>query len=262
MRTHVNLELKKEIATLTFSTGEEGKPPTLDFDVLDELEGCLQNIRVNLSACRVVVLQSSSPKYFIVGANIEALQKIDKDSILEWVRRGHEVFNTLEELPVPVAAIVGGYALGGGLELAMACDLIAATERAHFGQPETSLGLVPGWGGSFRLPRRIGTARARELFFTGKVIDAAEAYILGLVNFVGSEDEVNSYISSTCKAIIRNSPIAIDMIKRLSRNSMCSDPQGMAHEEAIASSVCLSSGDTQRRLAEFLQQRTMKTENL
>ena len=258
MGTHVHLESRGKVGILTFSPDKKGKPPTIDLQVLEELENCLQSIRTNQSSYRVLVVQSSSPKYFIVGANIEALKKINKDSIFEWVQRGHKVFNDIEELPLPVIVKIQGYALGGGLELALSCDLIAATGEAQFGQPEASLGLIPGWGATFRLPRRIGTAGAKELFFTGKKISATEAYRCRLIDFVGSEEEVEEYITESCRGIINNSPVALDMIKRLSKKSITSGQQVMACEEAIASSVCISSGDTQYRLNAFFQNREKK----
>jgi enoyl-CoA hydratase len=208
----------------------------------------------------MILVQSGSRKYFNVGANLEALREIDKDSIMEWIRRGHEVFNTLEALPVPTMAVVEGYALGGGLELALACDLIATAEDARFGQTEAAMGFVPGWGGSFRLPHRIGLAKAKELFFTGKIITAREAQRIGLADFVGAGEELAEYIKTTREAVCRNSQVSVSMIKRLCHSCMTADHQTMAHEEAIASSICLASGDTQRRLADFFLQRQKKSD--
>ena len=259
MRTHVQLIQEGQAGILAFSTEVEGKPPILDFQVLDELEACVRSIQSDISSYRLILVQSTSRKYFNVGANLEALREIDQESILEWVRRGHEVFNSLETLPLPVLARVEGYALGGGLELALACDFIAAGEDAQFGQTEAAMGFIPGWGGSFRLPRRIGLAKAKELFFTGKIITAKEACRLGLINFVGSSEELAEYIKTTTEEVCKNSQVSLSMVKRLCHNCMTSDHQTMAHEEAIASSVCLSSGDTQRRLADFFLQREKKT---
>ncbi len=255
MKTHVILEYHENTVYLTFSPDEPDKPPTLDYEALDELEQHLKEIRAKSKSLSAVVVRSSSPKYFIVGANLQALKKINKDSIIKWVRRGHEVFNVLEDLPLPVIARITGYALGGGLELAMACDFILSSKNASFGQPETGLGFITGWGGSRRLPRRIGEAKAKELIFTGKIISAVEAYRLGLINFVGTEPELEEYLAAIIQHIARNSRLANSLVKNLIKNSLTSDRQANCYEESIASSVCLASGDTQQRLKEFFQKR-------
>jgi len=255
MKTHVTLEYHENIAYLTFSAEKSDKPATLDYEVLNELEQCLKKIHVDSESLVALVVQGSSHKYFIVGANLRILKTIDKDSITEWVRRGHEVFDMLEDISLPVIAKVTGYALGGGLELALACDFILSSKNAFFGQPETALGFIPGWGGSYRLPRRIGEARAKELIFTGKIIGAEEAYQIGLVNFVGTEEELEEYVSSTIQNITQNSRLAISIAKRLVRSSMTSDMQVNYQKESLASSVCLASGDTQQRLKEFLRKK-------
>ena len=181
MQTHINFKRHKDVVTLTFASEEAGKPPTLDLDVLDRLSDVLERIEED-EDLRGVVIRSNSEKYFVVGADINALREMDTTSIVTWVQRGHEVFNVLAELRLPVIAWVEGYALGGGLELAMACDLILATDNAKLGQPEAKLGLVSGWGGSHRLPRRVGLAKAKEMFFTGNILDARTAYDFGLVD--------------------------------------------------------------------------------
>lgn len=258
MKTHVTLDYQKNIAYLTFKSDLPNKPPTLDYEVLDELETLLRKIQVDREALDAVIVRSDSPKYFIVGANLQPLKQIDKDSIIYWVRRGHEVFNALEDLPLPVIAKITGYALGGGLELAMACDFIVSSKNASFGQPETGLGFITGWGGSYRLPRRIGEAKAKELIFTGKILSAEEAYEIGLANFVGSEEELENYLSSTIQAIAKNSRLANSLVKTIVNNSLSSTLQTICYEESVASSVCLASGDTLQRLETFFQQREKK----
>ena len=259
MKTHVTLEYHQKIGYLTFSPDEPNKPPTLDYAVLDELERHLKAIRTNSESLCAIVVQSSSPKYFIVGANLQALKTINKDSILEWVRRGHAVFNMLEDLPLPVIAKITGYALGGGLELAMACDFILSSDTAGFGQPETGLGFITGWGGSYRLPRRVGEAKAKELIFTGKILHAEEASRIGLVNFFGTGQELDEYLASTLEQIARNSRLANAQAKYLINHSRTSTLQVNCYEESLASSLCLASGDTQQRLEEFFQKREKRS---
>jgi len=261
MNTYISLDYREHVGYLSFSPEDPKKPPTLDYDVLDELEQHLKKIRLESESLNALIVQSHSPKYFIVGANLEALKTINQDSIIHWVRRGHEVFNMLEDLPLPVIAKVSGYALGGGLELAMACDFIVSSENASFGQPETGLGFIPGWGGSRRLPRRIGEAKAKELIFTGKIISAAEAYRMGLINFVGTEQELDEYIAATLQNIAQKSRLANAIVKDLIKHGLTSDRQANCYEESLASSVCLASGDTQHRLEEFFRKKEKRIDH-
>jgi enoyl-CoA hydratase len=252
MQTHVTLGRDAGVGSLTFACDEPGKPPTLDLQVLDELEACIHEITVAADRLHAIVVQSDSKKYFVVGANIRALEALDAETIVPWIQRGHTVLDQLAALPLPVVARVDGYALGGGLELAMACDLIVASCDARFGQPEANLGFVAGWGGTFRLPRRVGMARAKELFFTGKIIEAQPAYELGLVDFVGDDKAVSDYVSSLLQGILKLSPVAISQMKRLVNCSFDITPQQSCIEETAASSVCLTMGDTRARVRAFL----------
>ncbi len=253
------------IVTLTFIPEQEGKPPTIDYEVIEELAGHVESIRVasdpalgNAEPVRAVVVKSASPKYFVVGANLRALREIDKDSIRTWVERGHEVFNALEALPVPVIALVTGYALGGGLEIAMACDFILATEEARFGLPEAGLGFIPGWGGTGRITGRVGLPMAKELMFTGRILPASQAREIGLVNFVGSREELDAHLAKLLDDVRSNSSISIAMIKRIANRYGSVPAAQSSFDESVASSVCLASGDTQRRLAEFFAKREKK----
>ena len=255
MRTHVSYQCREDAAYLTFACDEAGKPNTLDQGVLDELAGRIEEVNAASAQLRAVIVQSDNDRYFIVGANINALQTLTPETIIPWVRKGHAVFSQLQALPLPVIAMVRGYALGGGLELALACDLILASRGAKLGQPEANLGLVSGWGGSYRLPRRVGTARAKELFFTGKVVGAEEAYQLGLVDFVGDDDQLQEHLTSLLEQIRGCGPLAIAHMKRLLNNSATADLERNGLDEAVASSLCLASEDAQRRVSHYLQKR-------
>ena len=258
MQTHVSLEQEGDLGILTFACDEPGKPATLDLRVLDELEEGLKEIRSRVEELRAVVVRSDCDRYFIVGANINALQTLDAATIVHWVQRGHAVFDQLESLPLPVIARVEGYALGGGLELALACDLIVASREAKLGQPEASLGFVAGWGGSYRLPRRIGVTKAKELFFTARIVDAEEACEMGLVDFCGERAEVERYLESLFEGVRSCSPLAISEMKKLIHRSLHISLRESCLEEAVASSACLSSGDTRARVAAFLESRKKK----
>jgi enoyl-CoA hydratase len=253
VQTHVSFSKESDVGYLTFACEVDGKPTTLDLEVLGEFDGLLDEIADRNEGLRAVVVRSSSKKYFVVGANVNALEGLAVETIIPWVQKGHDVFNKLEDLRVPVIARVEGFALGGGLELAMACDLIAAGEGARFGQPEAKLGFVPGWGGSYRLPRRVGVGKARELCFTGKVIEAEEARSLGLVDFAGAD--VDGCIEGWIEGIGQGSRVAISEMKRLLRDS-----QGMSREESgvregESSRACMVEGDTLERIREFLESR-------
>ena len=255
MQTHVTLEQKKDIGYVTFSCEKPGKPATLDLQTLAELAGRVDEIQANLDTLRAVVVQSDFAKYFVVGANIKALEKLNAETIVPWIEQGHTVFNRLESLPLPVLARVEGFALGGGLELAMACDLILATTTAKFGQPEAKLGFIAGWGGCRRLPRRVGLARAKALFFTGRIIEAQQAYDIGLVDFVGGETEVDNYLASFFESVRECSPVALAQMKKLVNHSPVMRLEDSYLEEVVASTICVSSGDTKARVARFLESR-------
>ncbi|GAB4222050.1 MAG: enoyl-CoA hydratase-related protein [Spirochaetales bacterium] len=254
MKTEAILTIHEGWAEILLKPDPEDKPPTIDFDLLDQLEDHIHRLAKE-SSCRVLFLKSASPRYFVVGANLEALKKITPDTIAAWVERGHEVFNQLESLPFPTIALVDGYALGGGLELAMACDLIYASREGRFGQPEAALGFIPGWGGCIRLPERIGWARAKELIYTGRILEAEEAYTIGLIDFIGSAEELTEKVRLTLESIRKNSPVSITMAKKiLHARMMESRARGML-EEASASVVCMTAGDTAKRLQEFFEKR-------
>lgn len=255
MSTKIDFLQKEHVAYITFYEEDEKHPCTLDYKVLDILENTIDTIFKNKENFRAVVVQSKSPKYFVVGANIKALQQLTPENIEHWVKNGHRIFNKLQELPMPVIAKVEGYALGGGLELAMACDMIFAADTAHFGQPEASLGVIPGWGGSARLPNKIGLARAKELFFTGKIISAAEAYDIGLINHVAPKDKLDELITQTLDAIKKNDKLAISYIKQIVNNSFSMLIEKNRFDEATASSVCLYSPGTKKRLEDFFSSR-------
>lgn len=264
MKTRALLSHRGTVAEITFTPDVAGKPPTIDYEVLDELEGHLKTLAKSAAegagasggtGISLLVLKSASPKYFVVGANLEVLKSVDKDSIIPWVERGHEVFNRLEELPLPTIARIEGFALGGGLELAMACDFIYGSTKAKFGLPEAGLGFIPGWGGSIRLPERVGWTRAKEMFFTGRIIDSDEALRMGLINFLGTSEEIDGRLAETTEAVERNSLLSIRMIKKIVTVSMTENRRRAVMEEAVASGVCLASGDTTRRLREFFEKR-------
>jgi len=256
MATLIKNEVHDEVLTITFYEEEIRKPCTLDWDNIAELEHILDSI--SLDQVKVVVIQSDSSKSFIVGANISVLQTLDADTIQVWVRNGHAVFSKLQKLPVPVIAKVESYALGGGLELAMCCDFIIAAEQAVFAQPEASLGVMPGWGASYRLAKLVGPNRAKEMLFTGKKISASQAYEWGLVNHVCTKETIDEFVSMTIKEIVSNDARVIGYVKEIIQNHTEPDSGTSAFNESLSSSVCMNSESTKTRLRDFFGARQKK----
>src|SRR6202030_2571652 len=178
---------KGAIATITINRPKALN--ALNRAVLEEITRVLRDIRHDASV-RVLIVTGAGERAFVAGADIAAMSEMSVTDGLEFTRLGHRVMHTFEDLPIPVIAAVNGFALGGGLELAMACDLIIASDKARFGQPEINLGLIPGFGGTQRLPHRIGHNKAREMIMTGDMFDLKTALELGLVNQVVPPEEL------------------------------------------------------------------------
>ena len=163
---------------------------------------------------RAVVITGAGEKAFVAGADIKEFVDMNSGAAAELSGRGQKLWTRLEELSIPVIAAVNGFALGGGLELALACDFIYASDNAKFGLPECTLGLLPGYGGTVRLPRRVGVAKARELSYTGSMIDATEALRLGLAAKVVPQAELLAAALETAKTIGLRAPLAVSKIKK------------------------------------------------
>lgn len=255
MATHIRFSVEENGAYITFYEEEERKPCTLDWDVLTELDDCITGIEKQDPPYTAAVLQSASPKSFIVGADIAVLKTLNAGNIGDWVLNGHRIFNRLQDLGIPVIAKVAKFALGGGLELAMSADMIIAGEQAQFGQPEASLGVMPGWGGSYRLPMLVGPNRAKEIFMTGRRLTAEEAYAWGLVNKVCKEEELDACVSEMIRQIGTNDSQVLNLVK----NIICDDWQsGILHNgflEAATSGICMASPSTLGRLNDFFNKR-------
>lgn len=252
MQTRVQVERSGTTATLVL-VAPAGKPPTLDGDSLGELASAVADLAANPP--RAVILRSSEPKYFCVGANLRVLEQTNEETIVPWVRRGHEALNQLEDLPCPVVARISGYAMGGGLELAMACDLIFAASDAKFAQSEAGLGFIPGWGGTLRLAERVGAAAAKRLFYTGAMIEAVPARELGLVDEVCPPDRLDATLEEFAAAVAKNSAYATATFKRIINDERRAARARCLHAEAEQSRGCLRDPETKERLQRFLTRR-------
>ena len=204
------VEVKDGIALVTIN-----RPTVLNAlneETLRELQGALTEV-AGSKEVRVVILTGEGDKAFVAGADIAAMKEMNPAEALAFSRLGHDTLGMIENLHQPVIAAVNGFALGGGLEIALACDFIYASEKAKLGVPEVTLGVFPGFGGTQRLPRLIGKGRAKELIYTGGMIDASEAYTLGIVNKVFPADKLIDEVFKTARTIAQNGPVAVSMAK-------------------------------------------------
>ena len=255
MKTHAELKVDADVARIVIRAEPDGKPPVLDRGLFDDVIKAARHIEDRRDEVRAVVISSASPRHFVVGANINVLAGLNEATAGDWVRAGHEAFNHIEDLPMPVLARVEGNALGGGLELAMVCDFILAGPHARFGQPEVGLGVITGHGGAWRLERRIGYGPSRKLLFTGRIIDSAEAEAIGLCDFLGSPGEIDAWIEAFMETIRPASAAAIAETKTMLLRFHAADREKSRALEEAASERLFGSSDTIARIQAFLDKR-------
>lgn len=207
------LLVREEGTTLVVTINRPEAMNALNGSVLKSLD-LLVNWIEGQSHLRAVILTGAGEKAFVAGADIKEFESMATAAAVELSTNGQALFARLERLKIPVIAAVNGFALGGGLELALACDFIVASENAKFGLPECTLGLMPGYGGTVRLPRRIGPAKARELTYTGGMISAQEAVTLGLASRTVPQAELLNTCLDIAKTIGSRAPVAIGLIKK------------------------------------------------
>ncbi|MGB9853316.1 MAG: enoyl-CoA hydratase/isomerase family protein [Candidatus Bathyarchaeales archaeon] len=219
-------------------------------EILSELEDAEKDEKT-----KVVVLTGAGEKAFCAGLDLKSVKEISPVKMWELSRLLHKVTLTIEENTKPVIAAINGFALGGGLEIAMACDIRVASENARVGLPEVNVGLIPGGGGTQRLPRLVGKGLAKELIFTGKIIDAKTAEAVGLVNKVVFPDKLKLSVEEMAKEIMSKPPIAIKLAKQLINASCEVDLRtGLAYE-AEAAGVISSTDDFKEGVSAFIEKR-------
>ena len=222
----------------------------LNVETLTELRDRLRELASDESA-RVVVVTGAGEKAFVAGADIKYMSGLEPAQAKVWGALGHEAARLLEEMPKPTIAAINGFALGGGCELALGCDIRYASSRARLGQPEIDLGIVPGWGGTQRLARVCGLGVAKELVLTGRMIDAEEALRIGLVNAIA--DPVLDHALGVAGKLAEKSPVALGVAKRLLNLS-----PGALDREAEEFGDLFASEDAREGLTAFAEKRPPK----
>jgi len=226
----------------------------LNMATMDELRAAFHEIK-NDAGVRVVILTGSGEKAFIAGADINELAAHSAVSGKEYTHRGQSVLNLIENLGKPVIACLNGFTLGGGCEIAMACTMRLASDNAKIGQPEVKLGIIPGYGGTQRLPRLVGKGRAMQLVLTGEMITAQEAHRIGLVNEVTSPAELIPRAEAIAQKIIANAPLAVQYsLEAINKGLEMTLPEAL-YLEAVLFSVACSSEDKKEGTTAFLEKR-------
>jgi enoyl-CoA hydratase len=240
------------IATIIFN-----RPKALNAlsdDLLKEFTLALDDISKN-EDIRVLILTGAGEKAFVAGADITELSTFNSLQAKDFSKKGHKTISKLQELAIPVIAAVNGFALGGGSEVALACDFIYASENAVFGLPEINLGIMPGFGGTQRLPRLIGKNMAKEMIFTGKMIKADEAYRVGLANKVCPPESLMDEVLKTAKTIASKGKVSLRGAKDAVNTGMNSDLETGCNIEIDAFALCFASDDAKEGTSAFLEKR-------
>ena len=249
---NIRYEKRNQIAFLTVARPKVLN--ALNAATMLELSHAFQSVRDD-DDVRAAILTGEGEKAFVAGADITELASLDAVAALALAHRGQALFSLVENCGKPVIAAVNGFALGAGCELALACSIRLASANARFAQPETKLGLIPGYGGTQPLPRLVGTGRALEILLTGEMIDASEALRIGLVNEVLPADQLLPRAEALAASIIANGPLAIRYcLQAVHRGMEMTLAEGLAHEAALFALCCATEDKTEGTRA-FLEKR-------
>lgn len=226
----------------------------LNSETLDELKHAGEAIRENKDVW-VVIITGEGDKAFIAGADILEMKDMNPYQGMVFSQRGHDAFAAFENMSKPVIAAVNGFALGGGFEVALMCDIIYASDRAKVGFPETTLGIFPGFGGTQRAAKLCGLAKAKELIFTGKMITAQEAYEIGLINKVVPHEELWKEVMALAEKIRSNGPVSMGLAKELINKSLFLDMDSALMMEAKNFGLCFGTKDQKEGMTAFVEKR-------
>ena len=248
---YILYEVNGAVGTITIN--REKALNALNSQVLDDLEAAFDSIDTNV--VRAVVLTGAGDKSFVAGADIGEMSTLSKAEGEAFGKKGNDIFRKIEQFPLPVIAAVNGFALGGGCEISMSCDIRICSENAMFGQPEVGLGITPGFGGTQRLARLIGAGMAKQLIYTARNIKADEAYRIGLVNAVYPQEELLAAAEKMASQIAANAPIAVRACKKAINDGLQTDiDNALVIEEKLFGS-CFESEDQREGMANFLRKK-------
>ena len=224
----------------------------LNSTILKEIDSFVSGLD---NTTRVLIITGDGEKSYVAGADISEMAHLNEPQGFEFGRLGAQVFRKIETLPIPVIAAVNGFALGGGCELAMACDIRIASVKAKFGQPEVGLGIIPGFSGTHRLPKLIGQGYAKEMIYTGKVIRADEALRIGLVNAIYEPEELMPKALEMAAMMLKNAPVAIRLAKQSINEGYDLDADGAIALENKLFGQCFATKDQKEGMDAFLNKR-------
>ncbi|MGE6759146.1 enoyl-CoA hydratase-related protein [Corallococcus interemptor] len=247
-----NIKFEKDGALAILTVDRPKALNALNSATFHEMEHALNSLKEDT---RALIVTGGGDKAFVAGADIAEMSTISAAQAREFSALGHRVFEHLENLPIPTIAAVNGFALGGGLELALGCDLIYASEKAKLGVPEVTLGVIPGFGGTQRLTRLLGRARAKELLFTADRLDAAKAKEIGLVLDVVPADKLMEHVKAVAAKILKNGPLAVAQAKRVVEYGADQDLRAANELERQGFAVLFGSEDQREGMAAFLAKR-------
>lgn len=258
--TYKNLLLNKQDSIAVVTINRPDKLNALNSETMDDLKNVFTFLKDD-NETSVIILTGSGEKAFVAGADISELNKLDEISGKAFAEKGQDIFNLIENLGKPVIAAVNGFALGGGCELALACNIRLASKNAKFGQPEVNLGIIPGYGGSQRLTRLINSGRAMEYILTGDMIDADEAYRIGLVNKIYEQQELLDKAREMGKKIASKTQYAIkSAVKAVNIADEVSSSEGQKYEASLFA-ICCGTNDFKEGTSAFLEKRKPNFKN-
>ncbi len=250
----INYEVEGAVAVLTINRPKALN--ALNSAVLDEINATLDGI--DLNTVRALIITGAGEKSFVAGADIAEMSTLTKAEGEAFGKKGNDVFRKIETLPIPVIAVVNGFALGGGCEISMACDIRICSENAVFGQPEVGLGITPGFGGTQRLARTVGVGMAKQLIYTARNIKSAEALRIGLVNAVYPIDELMPAAKKMASIIASNAPIAVRNCKKAINDGLQVDIDKAVEIEEKLFGDCFETEDQKYGMAFFLDRNKEK----
>jgi enoyl-CoA hydratase len=248
------IQLQREAGVVTVTIDRPEALNALDVATLTELRDRLLELRDEPEA-RVVVLTGAGDRAFVAGADIKYMSRLSVEEAKRWGGLGHEAAQLLETMPKPTIAAINGFALGGGCELALACDLRYASTAAKLGQPEITLGIIPGWGGTQRLARVCGVGAAKDLILTGRTVDANEALRIGLVSAVYEPAELLERVGETARELASQSPLALAAAKAAVNDALQGEHGENLLGEADIFGELFATDDAKEGLSAFAEKR-------